>query len=303
MPAVRYRFCAQQPQCSGRIDPGTLLRAIMAASECERTCRKLSSVATGRFSYLYKTAQYHRMGALSHERAVRNAPGTECRCADAGRRDPACERVSTQCRWAVSRADDIRAIWEGRAATGIHAGGLGPTEHDLSGDSDSFILQAPRLRAAGPRDVGPGRIHSYQRGLPWSWQVAGSTRSEFSYGISRLLRCHWMGGYAALEQRESRVARYFLLRRGAMVCGRDAAAASCGNSALAGHIRLLSRPHAAGRHLRERISQTLVEPQRPTQPTRQSGYRLSGHLHRRTCDGAGQPLASGARDEPCGLPR
>src|SRR5262249_44144419 len=46
----------------------------------------------------------------------------------------------------------------------------------------------------------------------------------------------------------------------------------------------LSRPHAAGRHLRERISQTLVEPQRPAQPTRQSGYRLSGHLHRRTCD-------------------
>src|SRR5262252_6920994 len=34
-----------------------------------------------------------------------------------------------------------------------------------------------------------------------------------------------MGGHAAMEQRESRAARYFLLRRGAMVCGRDAAAA------------------------------------------------------------------------------
>src|SRR5215831_1731513 len=73
------------------------------------------------------------------------------------------------------RAHDIRAIRKGRVAAGIHAGGLGPTEHDLSGDFGSFVLQASRLRAAGPRDMGPGRLHSYQRGLSWSRQVAGST--------------------------------------------------------------------------------------------------------------------------------
>jgi hypothetical protein len=38
-------------------------------------------------------------------------------------------------------------------------------KHDLSGDPGSFFLQAPRLRAAGPRNVGSGRLHSYQRGL------------------------------------------------------------------------------------------------------------------------------------------
>jgi predicted acyl esterase len=72
-----------------------------------------------------------------------------------------------------------------------------------------------------------------------------------------------------------------------MVCSRDAAAASRGNSALAGYIRLLSRPHAAGRHLRERISQTLVEPQRPFPETQWTRFFLDaanktlgpGHPH------------------------
>src|SRR5262249_27559663 len=93
-----------------------------------------------------------------------------------------------------------------------------------------------------------------------------------------------MGRDAALEQREGRAARHFLLCRGAMVCRRNAATASRGNFTLAGHLRLLSRPHTSGRDLCKRISQTLVEPQRSAQPTRQSGYRLSGHLHGRTCD-------------------
>jgi pimeloyl-ACP methyl ester carboxylesterase len=66
---------------------------------------------------------------------------------------------------------------------------------------------------------------------------------------------------------------------------------------------LLSRPHASGRYLRERISQAVVEPQRPTQSTRQSGYRVSGHLHRRTCDRARQPLPGAASGQPCRLSR
>src|SRR5215469_14438101 len=44
---------------------------------------------------------------------------------------------------------------------------LGQTEQDLSGDPGSFIVQAPRVRAAGSRDVGPGWLCHYQCGLPW----------------------------------------------------------------------------------------------------------------------------------------
>src|SRR6516164_9869400 len=138
----------------------------MAASECERTCRNFPA-ARRRGITVWE--------ALSHEWAVSNAPGTEYRCADARRRDPACKRVSTQCRRAVSCADDIRAIWKGRAAAGVHAGGLGPTEQDLSGDFGGFVLQARRVRTARPRGVGPGRLYSYQRRLPWSGQVVRST--------------------------------------------------------------------------------------------------------------------------------
>src|SRR5262249_35517530 len=78
-----------------------------------------------------------------------------------------------------------------------------------------------------------------------------------------------MGRDAVLEQREGRVARHFLLCRGAMVCRRNAAAASRGNFTLARHLRLLSRPHTSGRDLRKRISQTLVAPQRSAHPPRQ----------------------------------
>src|SRR5260221_8948630 len=108
--------------------------------------------------------------------------------ADARRRDLACERVSTKCQRTVPRAHDIRAIWKGRAAAGIYAGGLGQTEQDLSGDPGSFIVQAPRVRAAGSRNVGPERLRGHQRGLSWRGQITGPTRSELSCGVSRLLR-------------------------------------------------------------------------------------------------------------------
>src|SRR5262249_27138049 len=91
-----------------------------------------------------------------------------------------------------------------------------------------------------------------------------------------------MGWDTALEQREGRAFRHFLLCRGTIVCRRNAAAASRGNFTLAGYLRLLSRPHTSGRDLRKRISQTLVEPQRSAQPTWQSRYRLSGHCERVT---------------------
>src|SRR5215813_10634781 len=93
-------------------------------------------------------------------------------CAGARRRDLACERVSTKCQRTVPRAHDIRAIWKGRAAAGIYAGGLGQTEQDLS------------------RNVGPGRLRGHQRGLSWRGQITGPTRSELSCGVSRLLRRH-----------------------------------------------------------------------------------------------------------------
>src|SRR5262249_24845779 len=109
-----------------------------------------------------------------------------------------------------------------------------------------------------------------------------------------------MGWDAALEQREGRASWHFLLCRVTMVCRRDAAAASRGNFTLAGLLRLLSRPHTSGRDLRKRISQTLVEPQRSAQPTWQSRYRLSGHLHRRTCDRPRYLVTSAARGKPYG---
>src|SRR5262249_44828260 len=84
---------------------------------------------------------------------------------------------------------------------------------------------------------------------------------------------------------------------GTMVRRRNAPAASRGNFTLAGHLRLLSRPHTSGRDLRKRISQTLVEPQRSAQPTRQSRDRLSGHLHRGTCGRPRYPEGRYQRDE------
>src|SRR5215469_12370538 len=104
-----------------------------------------------------------------------------------------------------------------------------------------------------------------------------------------------MGRRAALVQRQGGAARDFLLRGRAVVRGGDAPATSRSDFALAGHLRLLSRPYAPGRYLRQRISEEMVEPQRPAQSIRQSRYRLHGYLYRRARDRARYTVAGGAR--------
>jgi predicted acyl esterase len=71
-----------------------------------------------------------------------------------------------------------------------------------------------------------------------------------------------------VEQRPSWLTRHFLLRCRSVVGGSHAASAPESDAALAGYLRFLPRPHAAGRNFRQRLCQTLVEPERAAQSAR-----------------------------------
>ena len=59
-----------------------------------------------------------------------------------------------------------------------------------------------------------------------------------------------------------------------------------------GHLRFLPRPHAPGRHLRQRLHLALVDAERAAQSARQSRDALSRSLYRRADDRRGRSLST-----------
>ncbi len=159
-------------------------------------------------------------------------------------------------------AHDLRALRQGRAAQGIHGGSLGRDRESLSRDSSPFLVPASGVGNARSRGLGSRWLYHHPRRCARLRQVAGPARAQLAGGIPRLLRRDRMGGRAALVQRQGRAYRHFLSCGGPVARRVAEAAASRRVVPVDGHLRFLPRPHPPGRHLRQRLHQSLVDAER-----------------------------------------
>src|SRR5206468_11826584 len=109
---------------------------------------------------------------------------------------------------------DPRTLRQGRAPLAVHARGLGSFAAPPSRNSRSFVLQIPRVRDAGSRDVDARGLRRAESRLARLRQVGGEARRELARGVPRFPRRDRVGRGAALVERQSRSARHLLYAAG-----------------------------------------------------------------------------------------
>ncbi len=168
----------------------------------------------------------------------------------------------------VLRADVYRPVGDGKypvvLSYGPYAKGLSFQEGYKSnwarltavgaGSAQGFEQQVSELGTGRPGEMGAGRLHLSAHQLARRWAFAGRARRLVAARNHGPLSVCRMGGLAAMEQRQGRHQRHFLLRNESMDGRRVAAAASCRFVHLGRLIRLLSRTVPPRRHS-QRLSQ------------------------------------------------
>ena len=194
---------------------------------------------------------------------------------DGRRRGAARRRVPAGRRRPVSGDPELRSLCQGARLPGGLQERLDAHDHGLSGDRRGLEQQVPELGAGRPGEMGAGRLRHRAGGFARRRPLARLPRGVVAargQGPPRLRR---MGGHAALEQRQGRHQRHFLLRHEPVARGAAAAAAPGGAVHLGRLVRLLPRALPPRRHP-VRLPGRLVAPaghQRAIRRRRRAGRR------------------------------
>ena len=162
----------------------------------------------------------------------------------------------------VLRADVFRPIPDGKypviLSYGPYAKGLAfqdgyPNQWQLmtaaaSGRSGRLNQQISELGSRRSGKVGAGRLRLRARGLARLRLLAGIHRSLLAARDKRFLQLHRVGGNPAMEQRQGRPQRHFLLRDQPVARGVASTAAPGGDVHLGRRRRLVPRHDAPRRH-------------------------------------------------------
>ena len=131
---------------------------------------------------------------------------------DGRRRRAARRRVSSRRERHVSGHSQLRSLRQGPVVPGRLQGQLGAADQSGAGSAAGIEQQISELGVDRSGEMGAGRLCLRPRRLARRRPFAGLSRRVVAARDARPLSLHRMGRHAAVEQRQSRHQRHFLLR-------------------------------------------------------------------------------------------